>query len=243
MFGTIVNTLAIIIGSLIGMAIKSGLKQRYKNIVMDAIPLAILFIGASSSIGNLLKPDANPILFIVSLVIGGLIGEWLDIDQAFTRLGGFLQTKLSKNENSNIAQGFVAASLLFCIGSMAILGSLESGLQGVHKTLLAKSVLDGVTSVIMSTTLGVGVMLSSVAVFIYQGAITVLAKYIQPYMTEDMIREISIIGGILIFALGLNMMELRKIKVANLLPALLVPVIYYFKPFQEFIHYIVHFFA
>jgi uncharacterized membrane protein YqgA involved in biofilm formation len=243
MFGTIVNTIAIIVGSLIGMAIQSGLKEKYKNIVMDAIPLAILFIGASSSIGNMLKPDANPILFIVSLVIGGIIGEWIDIDKGFTRLGGFLQRKLSKNENSNIAQGFVAASLLFCIGSMAILGSLESGLQGVHKTLLAKSVLDGVTSVIMSTTLGVGVMLSAVAVFVYQGAITVLAKYIQPYMNEDMIREISIIGGMLIFALGLNMMELKKIKVANLLPALLIPVIFYFQPVQDLIRYIAHVFG
>lgn len=237
MFGTIVNTVVVLLGSIFGLFIKGGLKDRYKNIIMDAIPLAVLFIGASGAISNMIKPEANPILFIVSLVLGAIIGEFFDIDKGFNTLGNFIQKKLSKNENSNISQGFVASSLLFCVGSMSILGSLESGLQGVHKILLAKSVLDGVTATIMATTLGIGVSLSAFTILIYQGSITLMAGYIQPYLSNDMIRELSIVGGILIFALGLNMMNLKKIKVANLLPSLVVPVVFYLQPVQSLINY------
>lgn len=237
MFGTIVNTLVVLLGSIFGLFIKGGLKDRYKDIIMDAIPLAVLFIGASGAISNMIKPEANPILFIVSLVLGAIIGEFFDIDKGFNTLGNFIQKKLSKNENSNISQGFVASSLLFCVGSMSILGSLESGLQGVHKILLAKSVLDGVTATIMATTLGIGVSLSAFTILIYQGSITLMAGYIQPYLSNDMIRELSIVGGILIFALGLNMMNLKKIKVANLLPSLVIPVIFYLQPIQNLINY------
>lgn len=237
MFGTIVNTLVVLLGSIFGLFIKGGLKDRYKDIIMDAIPLAVLFIGASGAISNMIKPEANPILFIVSLVLGAIIGEFFDIDKGFNTLGNFVQKKLSKNENSNISQGFVASSLLFCVGSMSILGSLESGLQGIHKILLAKSVLDGVTATIMATTLGIGVSLSAFTILIYQGSITLMAGYIQPYLSNDMIRELSIVGGILIFALGLNMMNLKKIKVANLLPSLVIPVIFYLQPIQNLINY------
>lgn len=237
MFGTIVNTLVVLLGSIFGLFIKGGLKDRYKDIIMDAIPLAVLFIGASGAISNMIKPEANPILFIVSLVLGAIIGEFFDIDKGFNNLGNFIQKKLSKNENSNISQGFVASSLLFCVGSMSILGSLESGLQGIHKILLAKSVLDGVTATIMATTLGIGVSLSAFTILIYQGSITLMAGYIQPYLSNDMIRELSIVGGILIFALGLNMMNLKKIKVANLLPSLVIPVIFYLQPIQNLINY------
>lgn len=243
MFGTIVNTIAIILGSTVGIFIKGGLKDRYKDIVMDAIPLAVLFIGASGAIGNMLKPNSNPVLFIISLVIGALLGEFIDIDKGFNKLGQYLQNKFGKDESSNIAQGFIAASLLFCVGSMSILGSLESGLQSVHKILLAKSVLDGVTATIMATTLGIGVTISAAIVFLYQGSITVMAVYIQPYLTDDMIREMSIVGGILIFALGINMMNItpKKIKVANLLPALLIPIIFYLQPVQNLIYSIFNF--
>lgn len=237
MFGTIVNTVVVLLGSIFGLFIKGGLKDRYKDIIMDAIPLAVLFIGASGAISNMIKPEANPILFIVSLVLGAIIGEFFDIDKGFNTLGNFIQKKLSKNENSNISQGFVASSLLFCVGSMSILGSLESGLQGIHKILLAKSVLDGVTATIMATTLGIGVSLSAFTILIYQGSITLMAGYIQPYLSNDMIRELSIVGGILIFALGLNMMNLKKIKVANLLPSLVIPVIFYLQPIQNLINY------
>ncbi len=231
MLGTIVNAIAILVGGFIGVFIKEGLKERYKQIVMQGIPLAVLFIGASGTIARMLDPKAEPILFIISLVLGGLLGEWLNIEQKLENMGQFLQNKLGKG-NSNISQGFVTASLLFCVGTMAILGSLESGLQNVHTTLFAKSVLDGITSIILASTLGVGVILSAGSILIYQGMITLLAQYIQPYMTEDMIREISLVGGILIFALGLTILDIKKIKVGNLLPAVLIPIVYYL-PFVQ----------
>ena len=203
MLGTIVNALAILCGALLGMLLRNGLKEDYKQIVFHGVSLAVLFIGASGAVGNLIQPSSHPILFILSLIIGGLLGQWWNIELRLEHLGHLIQSKLQKgSKGGNLSQGFVSASLLFCVGTMAIMGSLESGLQGVHKTLFAKSILDGVTSVILSSTLGIGVALAGVSVFIYQGLITLLAQWIEPYMTADMIREISTVGGILIFAIG-----------------------------------------
>lgn len=225
MLGTYVNTAVIIIGSIFGFIIKKGLKEKYKTIIMHGVSLSVLFIGISTTLSGILN-GGEPILFIISLVIGGVLGEWIDIDKRLHKLGDFLQLKVGKGEH-NIAKGFVTASLIFCIGTMAILGSLESGLQGKHDMLYAKSVLDGVTSIILTSTLGIGVAFSAFAVLIYQGSITLLAKFIEPILTAEIIREISIIGGILIFSLGLSLLEIKKIKSANLLPAILIPPIYY----------------
>ncbi|WP_058486090.1 DUF554 domain-containing protein [Defluviitalea phaphyphila] len=236
MIGTIVNVLAIFCGSFLGIFIKNGLKEEYKNIVFQGISLSVLFIGISGTISNMTEPGSHPILFIISLIIGGLLGQWWNIELRLEKLGNLIQKKIQKEKKeSNIAQGFVSASLLFCVGTMAIMGALESGLQGGHKTLFAKSILDGVTSIILSSTLGIGVALSGISVLIYQGSITLLAKWIEPYMTVDMIREISIVGGILIFSIGLNMLEIKKIKVGNLLPAILIPLIYYLPFIQKII--------
>lgn len=225
MLGTYVNAIVIIIGSVIGLIIKNGLKERYKVTIMHGVSLSVLFIGISTTLTGILN-GGEPILFIISLVIGGFFGELIDVDLKLIKLGERLQSKVGKGEH-NIANGFVTASLLFCVGTMAILGSLESGLQGNHDTLYAKSVLDGVTSIILTSTLGVGVILSSISVLVYQGAITLFASLVEPVLTKEIIREISIIGGILIFSLGLNMLEIKKIKSANLLPAIIVPPIYY----------------
>lgn len=227
MFGNYVNAIAIIVGCLIGIGIKKGLKDKYKTIVMQGIGLSVLFIGASTTIGGMLNPKSEPILFIVSIVIGAIVGEMIGIERALEKLGGILQKKVGKGEH-NIAQGFVTASLLFCVGTMAILGSLDSGLRDNHNMLLAKSVLDGVTSIILTTTLGIGVIFSAGSVFIYQGAIVLFANFLEPFLTSDVIREMSIIGGILIVGIGLNILEIKKIRTANLLPAILVPAIYYF---------------
>ena len=236
MLGTIVNALAILCGALLGMLLRNGLKEDYKQIVFHGVSLAVLFIGASGAVGNLIQPSSHPILFILSLITGGLLGQWWNIELRLEHLGHLIQSKLQKgSKGGNLSQGFVSASLLFCVGTMAIMGSLESGLQGVHKTLFAKSILDGVTSVILSSTLGIGVALAGVSVFIYQGLITLLAQWIEPYMTADMIREISTVGGILIFAIGINMMEIKKIKVGNLLPAIFIPVLYYLPFIQTFL--------
>lgn len=210
------------------MLLKGGLRQRYSTIITQGIGLAVLFVGASGAIGKMLQDDANPILFIVSLALGGLLGEILGIEAALEKLGNWLQGKLkTKKDYGNISSGFVAASLLFCVGTMAVLGPLESGLQNNHSILLAKSTLDGITSMVMASTLGIGVLLSAGSVFLYQGLITLLAVWISPYLTADMLRELSTVGGILIFGIGLNMLGITKIKVGNFLPALFVPIVYY----------------
>jgi len=226
MLGTIVNTIAIVIGSVIGIIIKGSFKEKYQIILTQSVGMAVLFIGLSGTLSRFIKEDANSILFIVSLVIGGLIGEFFDIEGKLNSLGDLLQSKFGGNENS-ISKGFVSGSLLFCVGTMAILGSIESSLHGVHTILFAKSILDGVSSIVFASTMGIGVLFSAVSVFVYQGSITVLAKFIQPYFTSDMMREISIIGGILITGLGLDLLGIKKIKVGNMLPAIIIPVIYY----------------
>ena len=227
MLGNYVNAAAIVIGCLLGLLVHKGLKDAYKVIIMQAIGLSVLFVGAAVAIGGLLDPDSEAVLFIISLVIGGTVGEVIGIEKSLEKLGMLLQKKVGSGEN-NIAQGFVTASLIFCVGTMAIIGSLESGLRGNYDILFAKSVLDGITSMILATTLGIGVIFSAGAVFIYQGAIILFAGSLEPLLTIQVIREISIIGGILIFGIGLNMLEIKKIKTANLLPAVIVPVIYYF---------------
>ena len=225
MLGTYVNTIVIIIGSFLGLLLKNGLKDKYKKTIMQGVALAILFIGISTSLDGIFN-GGEPILFIISLVFGGILGEFIDVDTKLINLGEWIQNKLGSNEN-NISRGFVTATLLFCVGTMAILGSLESGLRGNHDMLYAKSVLDGISSVILASTLGIGVTLSAISVLIYQGCITLLASFVEPILTTEVIREVSIIGGILIFSLGLNLLEVVKIKTANLLPAIIIPPIYY----------------
>lgn len=228
MWGTIVNTLAIIVGSVTGLFLKGGLRENIKVIVNQAVGLAVIFVGASATISRMIQPEANPVLFIVSLAIGGIIGEWIGIEAGLERLGNWLQSKIHlSNELGNISRGFVAASLLYCVGTMAVLGPIESGLNGNHTILYAKSILDGIISVVMSATLGIGVLFSAASVFIYQGLLTLLVVWISPYLTPDMLRELSIVGGILIAAIGLNMLDITKIRVGNLLPGLFLPVAWY----------------
>ncbi|HCT63904.1 MAG TPA: DUF554 domain-containing protein [Lachnospiraceae bacterium] len=237
MLGTTVNALAIVVGSLIGIFFRGGMKPRYKDIIISVLGLSVAFIGISTALGGLLSGDAEAILYIVSLVIGSIIGETLKIEEKLEAVGDKIQHKIG-NKGGNVSQGFVTASLTFCIGTMAILGSIESGIQGIHTTLFTKSVLDGVTSVIFASTLGIGVLFSAVSVFLYQGLLTMLATVVQQYMTEAMMREISIIGGIMIFAIGCNMLEIRRFKVGNMLPAIFMPVIYYLPPVQSFISWV-----
>ena len=228
MFGTVVNTAAIFAGGLAGLILRGGIKDRYKEIITQAIGLAVLFVGGAGAIGKMILPEAHPVLFIISLAAGGFFGELLGIENRLEKLGAWMQRKVKlKEEYGSLSAGFVAASLLFCVGTMAILGPLESGLQGQHGILLAKSALDGITAVVMASTLGVGVLFSAASVFAYQGMITLLAVWISPYLTGNMMREISLVGGIMIAGLGLNMLGITKIRVGNLLPAVLVPVIYY----------------
>ncbi len=226
MLGTLVNALVIALATLVGVALKGGIPEKFRQILVQALGLSVFYIGASSSIGSMQDENAHPLLFIMSLVMGTFFGEWVDIEKKLQQFGDWMEEK-SKKSDSNLSQGFVTASLLYCVGSMAILGSIESGINGNHSILYAKSVLDGVMSLVLASTLGIGVILSALSVLIYQGTLTLFAAALEPYITTDMMREISTVGGILISVIGLNILEITKIKVGNFLPAIFVPVIFY----------------
>lgn len=221
MLGTIVNCIAIIIGCLLGLVLKGRLSERISNTIMAGLGLCILYIGISGSLKG-----QDTLLIIISIAVGALIGEIIDIDKWLNELGQFLEGKIKKKDGQRIsvAEGFVTASLLFCVGAMAIVGSLESGLKGSYDTLFAKSLLDGITSIIFASSLGIGVVFSAVSVFLYQGAITLGAGFLAGLLSSEVISNISAVGSILIIGLGLNMLGVTKIKIANLLPAVLLPI-------------------
>lgn len=241
MLGTIVNSIAIMIGSLIGIFIKGGIEERISKTIMKGLALCILYIGISGSFEG-----ENTMITIVCMAVGAFIGELMNIEDKLNKLGNFIEKKVSKKSNidegelcmdttgsaptksiSNvsISQGFVYASLIFCVGAMAVVGSLESGLQGNHSTLFAKSILDGISSIIFTASLGIGVMFSAGAVLIYQGIITLCAGFLSGVLSQAVISAMTAIGSLIIIGLGLNMLEATKIKVANLLPAIFIPII------------------
>lgn len=218
--GTIVNTAAIIAGSIVGLLLKKGIPEKMKDTLMNGLALCVLLIGISGS----MKAN-NILLVIVSIVIGAIIGELIDIDNLLKLLGDKIEGRF-RSRSSGIAEGFVTSSLLFCVGAMAIVGSLESGLTGDNKTLYAKSMLDGISSIVFSSSLGIGVMISSVTVFIYQGTIALCATLLKTLLVQSVINDMTAVGSLLIIGLSLNMLKVTKIKVANLLPAVLVPIAY-----------------
>ena len=221
MLGTIVNTLAIIAGSLLGIVFKGGIPNKYQVTIMQAISLAVMLIGLKMAF----KTDAI-LLVIFSLVIGSIFGEFIKIEDRLENLGKRLETKFAKAGNG-IAKGFVVASLVYCVGSMAIVGSMESGLTGNHQTLFAKSALDGLSSIIFASTFGIGVLFSSISVFVYQGILTLTSTLMKPFLIPPVINQMSGVGGLLIMAIGFNLLEIKIIKVGNMLPAIFIPLIYY----------------
>lgn len=221
MFGTIVNTLAIIAGSLVGFILKGGIPKKYTDTVMQSVGLAVILIGLRGA----LKTEGI-LLLIFSLVIGSLIGESLKIEDRLENMGKWLENRFPK-AGSGVSEGFVTASLVFCVGAMAIVGSLESGLTGNHQTLFGKSMLDGIASVVFASSFGIGVIFSAVSVFVYQGFITMTASLMKPFLTPEVITEMSAVGGILIMAIGLNMLGIRRIYIGNMLPAICVPLVYF----------------
>lgn len=232
--GTIVNMVLILLGSGIGLLLKGGLKQRFQVTIMNALGLAVMFIGISGALQGLFVVQgeglktANVMLMIISLAIGAFFGEWIDIEARLDYIGEWIKRKLKvKGEKGqNFVEGFVNSSLLFCIGAMAIIGSLQDGISGDASMLYAKGIIDGTVAIFFASTLGLGVFFSIIPLGIYQGGITLSAKYIEPYLSEQMIANLSFIGSILIFGIGINMIFGKKIKCGNLLPAVLVPIIY-----------------
>lgn len=232
--GTLANMAAILIGSIFGIMIKGGLKKRFQETIMKALGLAVMFIGISGALQGLLKvkdgglESSNIMLMIVSLAFGAVIGEMIDIEARLDQMGELIKIKLKVNgeKGQNFVEGFVTCSLLFCVGAMAIIGSLQDGLSGDASMLYAKAFIDGTAALIFASALGIGVLFSIIPLGIYQGIITLSAKLVEPYLDDRLISEISFIGSILIFGIGINMIFGKKIKCGNILPAVLIPIVY-----------------
>lgn len=223
MIATVVNALAIIAGSLVGLAAGGRIPERVQGTMTKALGLCVVFIsilGITGVAASLASRDV--LIVIVSIAFGAAIGELLDIDGALKRFGDWLEKRL-KGRGGRVSEGFVTASLVFCVGAMAIVGSLQSGLSGNHETLFAKSLIDGISSAVFASTLGVGVIFSAVSVFVYQGTITLAAGVLKDVLTTPAQNGMTAAGSMLILAIGLNMLESTKIRVANLLPAVFLP--------------------
>jgi hypothetical protein len=220
MIGTIINTVAVILGSLVGLGLRRGLPERIKKITFQGVGIVTLFIGVQMALQT-----SNPVVLFISILVGAVIGEAIDVQSRLESLGNFLKTK-SKSKDERFTEGVLTAFLVFCVGPMTILGSIQDGLNGDPSVLIAKSILDGFVSVSLASTLGVGVLFSGVPLFMFQSAITLLAAYSRAFFTETLIKELSAVGGILLLGLGIKILEIKDINVANLLPSLIiVPII------------------
>ena len=219
MFGTIVNTVLIIVGTLIGTVLKKGIKEQYQTALFNAMGFAAVALGVNAVVQNM--PNSTyPVLFIMSLAIGSFIGAALDLDGKFNTLVGRLG-------NSNLSKGLSTAILLFCVGTLSILGPIESALNNNHTYLLTNATLDFVTSMALAATYGIGIMFAAVVLFVWQGGIYLLAGYLEPFLTESLMAEVSIVGGVLILASGLSILDIKDSKTLNMLPALFVPVVWF----------------
>lgn len=222
MIGTLINAAAIIVGTLIGLMARRGISERLRDTVVQGQGLCVILIGLSSSLKT-----QDTLCVILCIVIGGLLGSAVDIERQLNRLGGALERRFaSGQQEGSIAKGFVTASLVFCVGAMAIVGAMDSGLRGNHSTLIAKATLDGVFSIFFAGSMGIGVGLSALAVLVYQGLIAILAGWLEPLLTEAIITEMGAVGGLLIMGIGLNMIYDRHIPVGNMLPAIFLPMLY-----------------
>lgn len=249
LLGTLVNAAAIVGGGMIGLLFQGRIADKYHKLVFDSLSLCVLLIGLLNAF-----EIKNSLLVIFSLVLGSILGQWMDLEQKLESFSHgiekrFLKGGKSKAEQndetlettsgqadvspdapikeSGFSRGFVTTTLVYCIGSMAVVGSFESGLSGSHGTLFAKAALDGMSAVLFASSLGYGVIFSSVPVFLYQGLLTVSASALRPFITEVAIADMSAAGGLIIVALGLKMLEIKKMPVANMLPAIFLPLIYY----------------
>lgn len=223
LMGAIVNGIAIFFGGGVGLLLKKGLSERIGTAVMNALSLCVLYIGITGILNG-----ENILIVILSMVIGTLIGESFDLNEKVNKLGDWIEVKIAPpadNGDVSIAQGFITASLVVCVGAMAIVGSLQSGLTADHGTLYAKSLIDGIAAIIMASSLGFGVLLSGVLVFLYQGTITLCASVLAPLLTETVINEMTCVGSLLIIGLALNMLKITDLKVMNFAPAVFLPIV------------------
>lgn len=230
--GTIVNVAAVLIGGGIGLLIKGGMKKRFETILMQALGLSTMLIGVSGALQEMFSVQEGALstggtmLVVMSLVIGSFLGELCKIEQRMERVGEWLKAKVGAKNDAHFVEGFVSATLIICVGAMAIVGSLQDGLEGDPSTLIIKSILDGVLLIVLASTLGIGTLFSALPLGLYQGAITLCAAFAAPLMSDSLISNLSMVGSVLIFAIGCNIAFGKRFSPANMLPSLLGPVIY-----------------
>lgn len=232
--GTIVNCGTVAVGTTLGLFLKGGLPKRFEKTIMSALALCAFFIGIGGVLSQMLVFEDGAfstrytMLMVLCLAIGAMIGEALDIERRLEGIGEWFKRRIPTkgDSSSTFVEAFVSASLLFCVGAMSIVGAMEDGLNGNPSILFAKSVMDGVASVVFTASLGAGVYLSILAVLVYQGGITLLAGFICPFLSDLLIGQMSCIGSVLIFAIGFNLLDSKKIKVGNLLPAMFLPILF-----------------
>lgn len=221
MLGTAVNVAAIVVGSLIGIFLKKSMPEKIAKAMTTAVALVVLYIGIDGMMAG-----ENTLVLVLSVVIGTLIGTILDLDRHLRNLGEKIENKFrSKNGEGTVAEGFVSSTLLFCVGAMTVVGALQSGLTGNHETQYTKAVLDLISSVILASSLGWGVMLGGVSVFVVQGSIVLLSQFVAPYLNDYTVAEMTCVGSVLIVGLALNLLGVTKIKLMNFIPSIFIPVI------------------
>jgi uncharacterized membrane protein YqgA involved in biofilm formation len=219
LLGTLANVAAIAIGTLVGFVLKKRLPERINSIAIQGLGLVTALIGLKMMITT-----QNALIPLVSIIIGGVLGELLRIEERLDRLGARVEARFSK-ERGTFAKAFVTSSLLYCVGPMAVVGALQDGLRGDYSILLTKSVMDAIASVAFASTLGIGVLFSTLPVAAYQGGITIGASLLEPYLTSSMVTEMTATGGLLILGIAMNLLQITKIRIGNLLPAILVAAI------------------
>lgn len=235
--GTIINTAAIVTGGICGFLFGNRLKERYQNTMVLGCGVVTLFLGISGTLKEMLVVSANgsietkgAMMAIICMVLGGIVGEFFRIEDRLEGFGEWLKQKTKSENDNSFVDAFVTASLTVCIGAMAIVGSIQDGLTGDYSTLAAKAVLDFIIIIVFTASLGKGAIFSAIPVFVLQGSVTVLAKLLEPIMTETALSNLSLTGSILIFCVGINLVWGKKVPVANLLPAIIFAVIWAFLP-------------
>jgi len=222
--GPTVNAIVVVICGLIGCFLVKGIPSRFEEIIKKAIGLSIIFVGIKGAFEN-----ERVLLLIMSMVFGAAIGELINIDALMNRLGLWAERRMGldgANGDRSFSKGFTTASILFCSGSMAIVGSMQSGLTGNHEILFAKSIIDGAVSIVFGASMGIGVAFSAIPVFLYQAGIALAAMAVRDFLTPDIIREMSAVGSLVVAAIGFNFLGVKEIKVANFIPAIFIPLIF-----------------
>ena len=226
MLGTIINVITVILGGMLGLLLKKGIKSEIMDNVMKAEGVAVLIIGMNGVLTNMLSVVENGgLVLLISLALGAFVGEIIKLDDKINGLGGWVEKRIKSN---GFSKGFVSAFIIFCVGSMSIIGSINDGLSGDSSVLIVKSTLDFITAMVLASTMGIGVIFACVPLFVYQGSISLFASFIKPIIENypDMMIQFSMVGYAIIMCIGINFIAGQKIKTANLLPAMIVPVLY-----------------